>query len=235
MAKTKNLTPYETVILGAKVGTEGLELSFRGKVPTTNNAYISMFTKAKRMIRVPSPEHRTFKEHVADALNGLLKKNKAVRTAWEAVKASGFYRMVVTIYLPVFTKQGKVRRYDASNRLKIPEDAVMELLGVDDTNIIEIIGQKLDRFQGDFPDEQYYWSIRLKRLGPATLRTLLELKEQEGAAKALEGGYSADQLGNGQVRPQRDLHVDADVQIESLVHEDWDGAPSGPVESDEGA
>lgn len=192
---TKNLTPYQTRILGAKTGKEALELSFLGKVPTTNNAYISMYTKAKRMIRVPSPEMRTFKEHVEVAVDKLLKENKDVAEQWEALKAPGFYRVVITIYIPVFTLKGKVRRYDASNRLKIPEDALMDLLGVDDTNVIEVIGQKLDRFQGDFPDEKYYWTVRIKRLGPASLRTLLALKEQEKAAYKSEGGYSEDQFG----------------------------------------
>lgn len=175
-----------------KTGTEGLELSFSGKVPSTNNAYLSMYTKNKRMIRVPTPEHRTFKEHVHAELEKLLKDRPEVAAIWKTLKAPGFHRLVITIYIPVFTLQGKVRRYDASNRLKIPEDVVMGYLEVDDTNVIEVIGQKLDRFQGDFPDEKYYWTIRIKRLGPPSLRTLVELKEQEEAAYKLEGGYSAN-------------------------------------------
>lgn len=53
-------------------------------------------------------------------------------------------KLEITVYVPLYYKNGKRRRFDASNRVKLLEDAVCAGLGIDDSAVLGIHAHKVD-------------------------------------------------------------------------------------------
>ncbi len=60
------------------------------------------------------------------------------------VDADGLFELQVDVFLKAYTKKGKVRKVDLTNRVKFLEDCVCEALGVDDSHIFRVILNKHD-------------------------------------------------------------------------------------------
>lgn len=97
--------------------------------PSVNNAYATVHGR-----RVLTREGREFKAS-ATAL---------VRKAAAGQCAPVWLTMTIRLYLPLCYKNGKVRRVDVSNRVKLLEDAVCEGLGVDDCRVRRLVVEKFD-------------------------------------------------------------------------------------------
>lgn len=54
------------------------------------------------------------------------------------------YEMRIDIYLSAWTKSGKVRRVDLTNRVKFLEDCVCSALGIDDSHVFRVVLEKHD-------------------------------------------------------------------------------------------
>ncbi len=54
------------------------------------------------------------------------------------------YELRIDVYLRAWTKSGKVRRVDLSNRVKFLEDCVCGALGIDDSHVFRIVLEKHD-------------------------------------------------------------------------------------------
>ena len=50
----------------------------------------------------------------------------------------GLYQFSVDVYMNAFTKAGKVRKVDLSNRIKFLEDCLCEAMGIDDSRIFRL-------------------------------------------------------------------------------------------------
>lgn len=93
--------------------------------PSINGAYGG---KAKRYL---SPKVKKFKKKVEQAIY-------ADPKSYFAGKALSEKKLVFNMYVckkDWFTKDGRVKRNDITNRIKIFEDAVMEALGLDDSHV----------------------------------------------------------------------------------------------------
>lgn len=55
------------------------------------------------------------------------------------------YQLTIMIEAPLFTKAGKLRKFDASNRIKAVEDVLAKRLGIDDRQFMSVLVQKHDR------------------------------------------------------------------------------------------
>lgn len=54
------------------------------------------------------------------------------------------YEMRIDVFLPAFTRKGKVRRVDLTNRVKFLEDCICEAIGIDDSHIFRTVLNKHD-------------------------------------------------------------------------------------------
>jgi Holliday junction resolvase RusA-like endonuclease len=99
------------------------ELVYSAKIdlipPTTNNLYIT--TKAGR--RYPNPKFASLNVKIADSLPKV-----ALNPAWYALR--------ISLFTSIYTKTGKnharVKKFDASNRIKLLEDELSTAVGLDD-------------------------------------------------------------------------------------------------------
>lgn len=57
------------------------------------------------------------------------------------------YELRIQVYLSAWTKAGKVRRVDLTNRVKFLEDCACEALGIDDSSIFRVLLEKHDSEQ----------------------------------------------------------------------------------------
>ena len=57
---------------------------------------------------------------------------------------TGLYELQIDIFMSCYTKKGKVRRVDLSNRVKFIEDCVCSALGIDDSHIFRVVLNKRD-------------------------------------------------------------------------------------------
>lgn len=57
------------------------------------------------------------------------------------------YELRIDIYLNAWTRAGKVRRVDLTNRVKFLEDCVCTALGIDDSHVFRVIMEKHDADQ----------------------------------------------------------------------------------------
>lgn len=96
--------------------------------PTTNNLYLTI---GKR--RVPSKQLKIYKQLVH---NWRLDHLKEVKEAALYLKGKGTLALDLIWRAPevrFFTKTAGIRRLDASNRIKACEDALSEVLGINDS------------------------------------------------------------------------------------------------------
>lgn len=57
------------------------------------------------------------------------------------------YELRIDIYLNAWTRAGKVRRVDLTNRVKFLEDCICTALGIDDSHVFRVIMEKHDAEQ----------------------------------------------------------------------------------------
>jgi Holliday junction resolvase RusA-like endonuclease len=62
----------------------------------------------------------------------------------DTLDPSRLYELRIDVYLRAWTKSGKVRRVDLSNRVKFLEDCVCGALGIDDSHVFRIVLEKHD-------------------------------------------------------------------------------------------
>lgn len=127
----------------------------RGIIPTANNLYLSMRGKGGRIMRIPSPQLRTFKESIRQLI---AHKKGLFRTR----EGRDWYRLSIKIYMPMLTKAGKVRRWDISNRIKALEDAITEALGLEDSFISVCLAEKVD--DPDMTVQSYRFSVDIRQV-----------------------------------------------------------------------
>ncbi len=124
--------------------------------PSVNNVYMTI-RKGRKQIRVLTTEGRKFKKeataHLARSYPlalAKLKKNKPFDI---------FLRFTVTNMENVGWVKGttdRYKRHDASNRIKILEDVLVDISGVDDTHFMLVACQKV---QGSVEGTDIYiWS-----------------------------------------------------------------------------
>ena len=95
--------------------------------PSVNHLYVT----ARHGRRVLSTEGRKYKQAVKADLVPLENAPE-----WLVLK--------IVLYMPLRYKNGKVRRFDVSNRIKILEDALCEGMGIDDSRVRELVITKTD-------------------------------------------------------------------------------------------
>ena len=97
--------------------------------PSVNSCY---FTDRRTGRRVMTKDGKVAKATIA------------ARFQTVKVDPAQWLRLEIILYLPLMYQNGKRRRFDASNRVKLLEDAVCEGLGVDDSAVLEILVRKVD-------------------------------------------------------------------------------------------
>lgn len=113
--------------------------------PSVNQCYAS-FVRRGVINRVPSKLLRDFKSDFkrwADPHSIALAAGAQKIRGW--LDAGNFLQLEIKIYFTadkVFTKDGKVKRNDASNRLKAAEDALFERLYCDDSKVFRACIEK---------------------------------------------------------------------------------------------
>ncbi len=65
------------------------------------------------------------------------------------------YELQIDVYLSAWTRTGKVRRVDLTNRVKFLEDCVCDALGIDDSHVFRVVLQKHDA-----PEERTVVQVR---------------------------------------------------------------------------
>lgn len=102
-----------------------LELPARWELPMPpslnkmwSNVKDSNTGKPKRIL---SEKARAYRKTVASTIKG-------------AVDPEGLYTLRIVFYYPWFYKNGKLNRFDETNRIKLLEDCIAHVLGVDDSH-----------------------------------------------------------------------------------------------------
>jgi len=93
--------------------------------PSTNTAYATVHGR-----RVLTREGREYKASVTARI-----------ARWPKPR---WLTMSITITMPLMFKNGTVRQFDASNRIKLLEDAVCEGLGIDDRWVRRLVVEKVE-------------------------------------------------------------------------------------------
>lgn len=109
-------------------GTTGAGPTFTLHVPvppSTNTAYATVHGR-----RVLTRDGRDYKASVT------ARCSPWGRESW--------LTMTITITMPLMFKNGRVRKFDASNRIKLLEDAVCEGLGLDDCWVRKLTVEKVE-------------------------------------------------------------------------------------------
>lgn len=94
--------------------------------PSVNHLYATV-----RGRRVLTKEGRKYKKLVSEMFEHLGGDTMPV-----------WFRLIIELRLPLYFKNGKVRKFDASNRVKVLEDAVCEGMGIDDSRVIQLVVTK---------------------------------------------------------------------------------------------
>ncbi len=117
-----------------------IRMKFNYIPPSVNHAYVNKRGGG----RIMSREGKEFKARVrADILSNYKKE-------LQTFKAENPYELVITFYLKdMYLKKqvDGVRRYkkiDVTNRIKLLEDALSEVIGVDDKNFIIVVARKCE-------------------------------------------------------------------------------------------
>jgi Holliday junction resolvase RusA-like endonuclease len=78
-----------------------------------------------------------------------------------SLDASRLYELRIDVYLSAWTKTGRVRKVDLTNRVKFLEDCVCTALGIDDSHVFRVVLQKHD-------SEQERTVLEIRELKPPT-------------------------------------------------------------------
>lgn len=107
-------------------------------IPPSQNHAIKMTTRGGYVRRYSSKELKTWQELVAYTTN----EQQIVKSTW--------YGIDITYYLPLFYKNGNIRRKDIDNMIKYTIDSILERVKttereeIDDRQIKELKAQKKD-------------------------------------------------------------------------------------------
>ena len=120
-----------------------IKMTFNYIPPSVNHAYVSKRGGG----RILSRAGKEFKSRIrADILS-------SYRKELQTFKPDLPYELVITFYLKdLYIKKqiDGVRRYkkiDVTNRIKLLEDALSEVIGVDDKNFIVVVARKCETFK----------------------------------------------------------------------------------------
>lgn len=121
--------------------------------PTTNKLWHTVEIDGQKR-RVLSKDARAYKRKIKLLIHGRVPDDRV-------------FTLTLTVCMDLYTKKGKIRQLDATNRCKILEDAIADSLGYDDSRNFNVVLQKrhwrgtpkviatLDTYEGetDAPDE----------------------------------------------------------------------------------
>lgn len=93
--------------------------------PTTNHLFLTL----KTGVRVRTKEYVRFVKNCEKLVHGTLDPDCE-------------YELSVVVTAPIYTKAGKLRKWDASNRVKALEDVLAERLGIDDRQFMRVVVEK---------------------------------------------------------------------------------------------
>lgn len=113
-----------------------IEIRYEGKQPTVNHMYASPRGGFKYL----KPEGRRFKDHVTK----LARDAVAELYGDHGVPEYGWYVIHLIFGIQLYYKNGNKRRWDVSDRIKLPEDAFAEGVGIDDKAYRRVIADKED-------------------------------------------------------------------------------------------
>lgn len=135
----------EESIAGQEVKYEEFNFSTLPLPPSTNELY-STFVRRGAVNRVPSRALNEFKREMdkwaAEHREAIEECSKMVHK-W--LRLGLFVRMEIDVFFlqeRVFTKEGKAKKNDVSNRIKALEDCLCSHLRFDDKNIFEVVARK---------------------------------------------------------------------------------------------
>lgn len=125
--------------------------------PSLNNMYLHI-RKDRKIIRVLAPEGRKFKNEATAYL--------AKHYAFELTqfKRNEPHALFIRLSTPdLYTKgwpekaQNRYKKFDVSNRIKILEDVLSEIMDVDDSNFVIVGGEKAEA-KGELTDI-WIWNL----------------------------------------------------------------------------
>lgn len=112
--------------------------------PSLNNMYLHI-RKDRKIIRVLAPEGKRFKK---EATAHLVKHYAFELTQFKRNEPHVLFIRLSTpdLYTKGWPKtaENRYKRFDVSNRIKIIEDVLAELMDVDDSNFVLVGGEKVD-------------------------------------------------------------------------------------------
>jgi Holliday junction resolvase RusA-like endonuclease len=108
--------------------------------PSSNNIYVT----SKRGHRFLSKKGREYKTIIIDTV-----RNAALEEGFAIGLKNYFVRLFMQFHLPILFKNGEIRIFDISNRIKVLEDAIMDGLEMDDRQCTEITVCKVDSSEDD--------------------------------------------------------------------------------------
>lgn len=111
--------------------------------PSINHVYMTI-RKGKKTLRVLTPDGRKFKKEATAHLA------KSYPLALAKLKQHKPYTLFIKFTVPDMENKGwingsaaRYKRHDASNRIKVLEDVLVDISGVDDTHFMLVACQKV--------------------------------------------------------------------------------------------
>jgi Holliday junction resolvase RusA-like endonuclease len=137
-----------------------LAMAFEGVPPSVNKAYFDQVVKKKVRggmklvpIRTLTKEGRKYKKEIKSAVA------RGYAMASKHIQPNVAYCMAIRIFFPAIENKGypnetdvRYKKLDATNRVKLLEDAIVEALGIDDSQFLRVTVEKA---QG--PEASHVW------------------------------------------------------------------------------
>lgn len=124
--------------------------------PSANNAYSNIRGTNKRVLSTEGKAYkRVTSAHIAQKYFGQLK----------FFRSDAAYLMVVRFWMNVYTKtwpkeaKNRFLKLDTGNRLKLLEDAFKDATGIDDSQSLTLILQKVEPTDGVEKTEIWVWDL----------------------------------------------------------------------------
>lgn len=135
---------YAQELVSLQALEDGLTGEFRGKVPSVNQLTLDVHNIRRR---AATAQVKTFKKYVRTLL--------ATQNAISMVPEAKWYTLYLCVAFPLYDQGGGVIRKDASNFIKVPEDAISVALGLDDSRFLRVAIEKVDS-----PDNLWRFELR---------------------------------------------------------------------------